>query len=250
MAQSGTLEVDLLFPRNGTWKPTAILPIVFAVQQPQLGILIQKQVIRWRFRQNNNSSASAHEGTTTFDLNSTTPGLYLATGFSDAFANVEGLWGLQWQVSLRNCSEISSEHAIPSFSSFSESIFMHFRTNNSAPTPNLETALSLDSCHDLDSLAFSVSAIQNIRAGSEELLSTTCAALGDSPMVAGSPCSVTIDAAASASASAAISYSVCQATSTACAAPSSSTKPLAATRLGKSWTLCVVILAIVGGVLF
>jgi hypothetical protein len=29
MAQSGTLEVDLLFPRNGTWKPTAILPIVF-----------------------------------------------------------------------------------------------------------------------------------------------------------------------------------------------------------------------------
>jgi hypothetical protein len=248
-APSGILEVDLLFPRNGTWKPTSIMPIVFAVQQPQLGVLIQRQIIRWRLGQVNNASRSIHEGTATFDLNATTSGLYLATGISDALAGIEGGWEIQWMVSLRNCTQLSSENTRIEFSAFAESRSTFFQTNDSAPAPSVETALSIDSCQNLDYLVYNVSAVQPVPKGYDTELYLSCAALGDSSVVTGSPCSININAAASTSASAAISYSTCRVTSTACVSPPSTTKTSAATRLKTSTILLSAILSVVGSAL-
>jgi hypothetical protein len=244
--RSGTLELDLMFPRNGTWKPTNLMPIIFAVQQLQLGDLVQRQLIRWRLAQRDNTTLdSIRTGAATIELNSTTPGLYLATGFSDALAGIEGEWIFQWQVSLRNCSELNDRNTLLQFSVSSETRWAYFRTNESAPTLNFETAISPDSCRDVENIAFNVTAIQSIPRGIDPEASPSCAALGAPPKVTGSPCAVTINAAASMSASAAVSYSACQATATACAPPSS-TRPSAATSLRNNWIVLWVAVTLLG----
>jgi hypothetical protein len=232
-AQSGIFEIDLVFPKNGTWSSTSGLPIVFAVQQPQLGVLVQRQVIRWTLnRESNSFNSSGFSGQVTFETNATASNqnLFIATGFTNAISGIEGDWAFRWQVSTRNCSLITSDNALTTFSSSSQGRGVGFRTSKSAPVPNIDTALALDACRDSRWLAYNVSAVQKIPEGSDALLSSSCAALAAQPTVTGNPCAVTISAAASSSASAAISYSACQATSTACASPTTTTKPSAADR--------------------
>jgi hypothetical protein len=232
-AQSGIFEVDLISPRNGTWSPANITPIVFAVQQPQLSALVQRRVIQWTLGQYGNPSDLAiHSGQISFEASGSSPNLYLAAGYTNATAGIEDDWVFRWQFSTRNCSLITSENALSSYTSSSQGRSVGFRTSKSAPALNIDTALSLQSCRDTRYVAYNVTAIQSPpTADINSPVPSSCVVLGSPPMVTGNPCAVTIDAAASSSASAAISYAACQATATSCTSPSATTKPSSGHRL-------------------
>jgi hypothetical protein len=247
-AQSGIFEVDLVFPRNGTWSPSSITPIVFAVQQPQLGALVQSGMIQWTLRQYGNSSdAAGTYGQINFKPNSPSSNSYLATGYTNFTSGIEDDWVFRWQFSTRNCSLITPDNALTSFTSSSQGRSVAFRTSKSAPALNMDMALSLESCGDSRNIAYNVTAIQTPPATDiNSPIPSACAVLGVPALVTGTPCAVTIDAAASSSASAAISYSACQATSTSCVSPSATTKPSAGHRLSSGKSISWAFLGFVG----
>jgi hypothetical protein len=41
------VEYDVIFPRNDTYAPVAVMPVVFAIQNPQAGVPLQFEIGRW-----------------------------------------------------------------------------------------------------------------------------------------------------------------------------------------------------------
>lgn len=55
-ADSGIFEVDLLFPRNTTYAPQALMPVVWAMQNPHLAWPTQATIF-WELWEGNNQTS-------------------------------------------------------------------------------------------------------------------------------------------------------------------------------------------------
>lgn len=98
---TGVVEIDLVFPRNETYAPSTLFPVVFAVQNSELAHFmkpIKCQVWDWR-----NRSSDVARGT--FDMTwakfSESDPYYSYYGFR--VFDKEGTWWLQWTVSWIIC---------------------------------------------------------------------------------------------------------------------------------------------------
>jgi hypothetical protein len=184
----GGFEVDLVFPREGTFSPTNSTPIIFALQNPQraadLGVWI-----KWYLIQTSNTTRSSkydpvglqQEGEILLQsLNkSTISNPYLAWDRMTAIGNIEDVWTFDWTIHWRNCTEFDTNRdtTIEAVEYSQASFTINFTTKGTAPQPaSLETALANNTCRVGDFLALNVTMWGFLPGGGKY-----CSELGDPP---------------------------------------------------------------------
>jgi hypothetical protein len=220
-ADIGTFEVDLLFPRNGTWAPTDTLPIVFGVQNPALAAPLAATKIYWSlYRSENISVRDPAYGEFDFGkLNETTANPYFASAVTDITADTEGTWAFRWRLEYGNCFVDPDDGTRVSYTFSAPSKFIIFTTTKSATIPSTEAALPYaDSCGTSQLFALNVTSIQDVPVPHEFQGQRSCAVLGATPTNA-RPCAAALNPAASSSVSAALSHAACVATHISCPSP-------------------------------
>ncbi|KAH8705985.1 hypothetical protein BGW36DRAFT_20912 [Talaromyces proteolyticus] len=192
-ASPGIFEVDALFPRNETYTPQALMPIVFALQNPALASPLVASM-SWELWEGNNytSPGSVTDGGfefATLDFSSNDP--FLVTRIVNTLAYPDGFWTLSWSLEIYNCSQ--SEHSTQSITVSNATVFTISRSGRA---PDLVAATSADMCGTADGYAFNVTSFGD-----------TCGVLGSSPTT--NSCAATIDPAAASSIYAAATASAC-----------------------------------------
>ncbi|GKZ37252.1 hypothetical protein AbraIFM66950_008709 [Aspergillus brasiliensis] len=195
----GIFEVDLIFPRNETYTPQALMPIVFALQNPSLASPLEA-TIYWGLREGNNWSAPGSitdAGFELFTLNATSSGPHFVTSFVNTLAYPDGPWTFTWTLQITNCSLAETASCLGSESANCSLAYnpnkaitvnnaILFNVSQSGQAPNLQAASSSDMCDTMEAYAF------NVTSTTEE-----CGFLGPSPTT--NPCAATVNASAASS---------------------------------------------------
>lgn len=205
---SGTLEIDFLFPRNETYAPHALMPLVIALQKPSLALGVAS--IGWGIARGGNSTdpyflyASGgvwEPGNTLFEPNLTyAVEPYFSYRAIDTLAYPEGLWTLYWTIYINNCS--TPDHAVQKSGSVT------FTTSKNGKAPDLEAATAPGACRNVPGYAFDISSVhQNTTVHEYE---NKCGVLGPYKESDANPCGASINATAASSISAAMTYTACE----------------------------------------
>lgn len=180
-----TFEVDLLFPRNETYAPSWLMPVVFAIQSPSLAVPLSAS-IQWNMWEGNNTRSLGSVGGGGFDVagdvttaTSTPKNPYLLSSAVNTISYPDGVWTLAWYVQYNICG--SPTH--------SENFTTVFTVSKSGKAIDLQAATSSDVCGAAEAQAFNITSS-----------SGGCGMLGPSSTT--NPCAATIDSAAASSLSA------------------------------------------------
>ncbi|KAJ5560199.1 hypothetical protein N7513_002598 [Penicillium frequentans] len=192
-ASPGIFEVDLVFPRNATYSPQALTPIVWALQNPSLASTLTAS-ITWSLWEGNNQSSPGSIGSGLVELNqldvsSSEP--LLVSEFVDAVAYPDGDWTLAWSLSVYNCSQLEGH-----YHDITRSNSTVFTISKSGQKPDLVAATSADECGTMKAYAFNVTSFGDV-----------CGDLGPTPTT--NPCAVTINSTATSSIYAAATAYAC-----------------------------------------
>ncbi|KAJ5769041.1 hypothetical protein N7520_003600 [Penicillium odoratum] len=176
IASPGIFEVDLVFPRNATYTPQALTPIVWALQNPS---------------SNQGSPGSVSDGLIELNEQMTSNELFLVSDFVNTIAYPNGHWTLLWTLEFYNCSQLSGNPTV-----YTRSDPTVFTISNSGQEPDLLAATSADECGTMEAYAFNVTSFGE-----------ACGYLGPTPTT--NPCAVTINSTATSSLYAAATASAC-----------------------------------------
>jgi hypothetical protein len=199
----GVFEVDLVFPQEGTFAPTNVTPIIFAVQNPQRGQDLGA-FIRWTLSKTSNTTRpSPYElpgkvqggEIDLYSVNtSTISNPYLASDRMIVIGDIEDTWYFEWTIRYSNCSDFYTnrntsltavEHGYSSYG-------INFTTQRTAPRPaNLDTALSNDTCRVGDYLNLNVTMYGVLPGGGDD---PYCSILGDPITEENRNCRISSDA--------------------------------------------------------
>ncbi|KAK1544894.1 hypothetical protein CPAR01_02396 [Colletotrichum paranaense] len=206
--QSGVVEVDLVFPRNETYAPTPLLPIVFGFQNSHLapGLALKIGFSIWNY---NNKSDSVK--TTEYDVRfanfSSSDPYYEYRGF--AMFNVEGTWQIRYTVSWFSCTEDSFKYPYE-LPSNNTSNAMIFTTKTAGQSVDLMAATNGQDCSSDAGVAISVTDTLNSTGISKWPGGDTCAVVASST-VTPNPCKIKMSEADASSISAAVTARACEA---------------------------------------
>ncbi|KAF5664494.1 hypothetical protein FHETE_7085 [Fusarium heterosporum] len=100
---TGTLEIDLVFPRNDTYNPSPMMPIIFSYRNPKLIPILQPSVYYQIWDRNDMDKLVAGGQLSTQSLNLSTVDDPHFEHFSSKEFNREGEWFLTFRVSWQNC---------------------------------------------------------------------------------------------------------------------------------------------------
>ncbi|GLB07561.1 hypothetical protein ABZX51_007350 [Aspergillus tubingensis] len=182
-AYSSIFEVDLISPRNETYAPEALMPIVFALQNSPLASSLEAY-ITWDLLEGNNRSSPGSINGGLLELASSdlwSSGLHFVTRFVDTLPYPDGSWTFAWTLHISDCSQNGSE---PQDIKFHNDIV--FTVSQSGKAPSLEAATSSGTC-----------GIQNANALNVTAIGEECGVLGPSPTT--NPCAATVNASAASS---------------------------------------------------
>jgi hypothetical protein len=187
----GIFEVDLVFPREGTFSPTNSTPIIFAVQNPQraadLGAYINWVLIQTSNKTRPNSYSppgQKQEGQISLqsiNVSTVLSNPYLAWDRITAIGDTEDIWEFDWTIRYRNCTEFSTERntTVVGIEYAQSSYGINFTTQRTASQPaSLVTALANNTCRVGDYFAVNVTMWEPLP-GSEG--DKYCSELGDTP---------------------------------------------------------------------
>ncbi|KAL7924301.1 hypothetical protein ACQKWADRAFT_286390 [Trichoderma austrokoningii] len=137
-----TFEVDLLFPRNETYAPSWLMPVVFAIQNPSLAVPLSAS-IQWNMWEGNNTRSPGSFGGASFDVAgdvttaiSTPKSPYLLSSAVNTISYPDSVWTLAWYVQYNICG--SPTH--------SENFTTVFTVRKSGKAIDLEAATLSDIC--------------------------------------------------------------------------------------------------------
>ena len=192
-------EVDLLFPRNETYTPQALMPIVFAMQNPTLASPLGALIFWELWEGNNRSSPGAVNGGLELNLdNLSFSDPLFVTRFPNTLPYPDGSWTLTWSLQVTNCT------APPKQSNDTDAIQLSsttvFTVSSSGQAPDLVAATSADMCGTAEAYAFDMTS-------SSDECGSPGGLLGPSPTT--NPCAASIDAAAASSIYAAATAFAC-----------------------------------------
>ncbi|KAJ5765383.1 hypothetical protein N7520_004942 [Penicillium odoratum] len=195
-ASSGVFEVDLIFPRNETYTPSPLMPMVFALQNPSMAVPMEA-LIEWQLLEGGNISApgSILSGALELDLMSSLnvstdldkatldlPGYpLLVTRYLDTFSYPDGSWNFEWTLQVSNCTY---GNYAPNVLQMTNNVT--FTTSKLGKAPDLVAATSARTCDTAEGYAFNATSIE-----------ATCGVLGPTPTT--NLCAITIDSAAESS---------------------------------------------------
>ncbi|KAJ5481825.1 hypothetical protein N7475_000637 [Penicillium sp. IBT 31633x] len=138
-----SLEVDLVFPRNETYAPSAFMPIVFAIQNPQFSSLLELNVTYIISRPRDyieTSDPSIFKANSSTNFGSDYRFLYNTTDY----VNSEGQWELTWSADYSRCNSNDTDETIIMGNSTINSII--FTTKNGSSKLDLVAASKDDTC--------------------------------------------------------------------------------------------------------
>jgi hypothetical protein len=190
----GNLEVDLLFPGNSTYTPQALMPIVFAVQNPTL-VSQFKVGIDWSLWEGNNqTSPGSIVGLLENFVPSNRSNQILVTRIINTMAYPDGVWTLAWSMSFLNCTPEGDIE--PQTLSYLNSTTT-FTVSASGRAPDLVAATSAQMCGTTNGVALSATSFGR-----------NCGVLSPKNATA-TPCAATINSAAASSIYAAATDAAC-----------------------------------------
>jgi hypothetical protein len=179
-----TFEVDFLFPRNETYAPSWLMPVVIAIQNPSLAVPLFATV-KWNLWEGNNTRSPGAITGGHFDVGGDVATArpapsnpYLLSTAVNTISYPDGVWTLVWYVQYNICGQPTQ----------SENFTTVFTVSKSGNATDIEAATSSDICGTTEAQAFNVTS------------SDLCHLLGPTPTT--NPCAVTIDSAAASSLSA------------------------------------------------
>jgi len=198
-------EVDLLFPRNDTYAPTVLMPMVFAIQNSAVAVALDLALEWYLYKlTDGNITTVGNDFITKSYFNAFTSGPYYEYISHYNVTTVEGTWLLIWIVSSVNCTQFpTSDSSIPGYMQGNK---VFFTTKNGAQATDLVAATADDVCASAESFTFNVTGVENVPMGSGKV--TTCAAVA-SMSPTSSPCAAQLNATGASSISAALTYSAC-----------------------------------------
>ncbi|KAI1375638.1 hypothetical protein F4677DRAFT_421929 [Hypoxylon crocopeplum] len=216
-----TAEVHLIYPRNDTYAPTTLMPIVFAIQNSQLAAPLDLN-IQWDIYQIGVYDGLVASGVlllTGVDFSNNSDPYFKFT--STAKLNVtEAAWMLMWTLSSGNCS-IGSEGDdgwTDNLSYYNRVMVAHFTTKNGTKEPDLVAATAVDNgvcaSNTQGYFTFNVTGTLHVSDPRKYDGRDTCAILAPpEPTVSANAtaCGPSIDASAASSISAAITSRACKA---------------------------------------
>ncbi|PYH88503.1 hypothetical protein BO71DRAFT_403797 [Aspergillus ellipticus CBS 707.79] len=188
-SNSGTLEVDLIFPRNETYSPEGLMPIVFAVRNPVL-TQVASAGITWSLWEGDNltspgSMTDAFLPLMPWDdqVNSTSSEPSFITRLINTTLYPDGIWTFSWTLALYNCSAHWQD---PDTNLIVANNNITFTVSKSGQAPDLVAATSSEACGATVGYAYDIRGSRGM-----------CALIG--PNVTANPCSVSINSSTAAS---------------------------------------------------
>ncbi|KAJ5701127.1 hypothetical protein N7488_008675 [Penicillium malachiteum] len=192
-ASPGIFEVDLVFPRNATYSPQALTPIVWALQNPSLASPLTAS-LTWNLWEGNNRGSPGSVGGGAIELslmNVSSSEPLLVPEFVNTVAYPDGDWTLTWTLSIYNCSQLEGH-----YQDITRSDSTVFTISKSGQDPDLVAATAADECGAIEAYAFNVTSFGDV-----------CGYLGPTPTT--NPCAVTINSTATSSLYAAATAYAC-----------------------------------------
>jgi hypothetical protein len=231
-----TVEVDLIFPRNDTYAPSALFPIVFAFQNAALAPSLDPgfELDLWDL--------------TSLNLTGYSPALDLAwTNFSGSDPKYvytfvthpkASSYRLEWAFGAGNCSD---QGGTVELGGGFRSNSVEFTIQNGAQPPDLVAATAGASCSNMSHFAFNLTGTLDIAVPAQYDGRNTCAVFSDvQSLVAGNPCAVQVGSATASSISAALTATACVAVSPVVSCPP--TKNVASGGRDTGFTGCMAVL--------
>lgn len=242
-----TVEVDLVFPRNETYAPSAVFPVVFALQNPALVPSLDPgfQLELWQNIAHNNSLDLPNIDLGGVNFTNSTGPLYVYTyalniNTTNTGADATTQYNLAWSFSAGNCSAgTTSSTEAASFGGgfvFNNVIFTIAKEGGVAPSINTTDTLS---CKDLSYLAFNLTGTLTVPDPSTQWDGhASCAEFSDTTPTpaSGNPCAATANASVAASILSGATSSACAAATPAISCPA---KKSSAGALAASYSLSV-----------
>lgn len=209
-----TVEVDLVFPRNDTYAPSALFPIVFAFQNAALAPSLDPgfDLELWDISSSSLTGYSPALDLTATNFSRSDP-LYVYTFVTNLAA---AAYRLQWNFDASNCSDqAGSVNVGGGFQNNS----VAFTIQTGAQPPDLASTTA--SCVNTSHFAFNLTGMLDDGIPAPHDGRKTCAVYSDvKSLVAGNPCAVHVGAAAASSISAALTATACAAMSPVVSCPS------------------------------
>ena len=216
-ADSGVLEVDLLFPRNETYAPTEWMPFVFAVQNTKLAKYLVPTINYegWNVSVGANNSNGAgfsysHDNLQWANWSSEDP--YFVHHFHADLP--EGIWRLDWEFWYSSCNEDWTD-----FTSVGDPVnrnrTLHsvtFTIKEGGQVVDVVAATADDkTCSKENAAAVNVTGKTQGVPSRLDMPDNTCAVVG-SPQPTPTPCQVKVDSAVAASMTASLRAELCNRT--------------------------------------
>ena len=168
-----TVEVDLIFPRNNTYSPTAHMPIVFAIQNSRYAVPLDLSFQYTLFNGSgvfNTPLVTYRElNLTSADFSSSDP--YFAIDSVPYMNTTEGVWTFTWTSFSGNCSYtvINGTHNQAALGAgvwgthvAQDSGPIEFTIKNGAQQPDLVAATADDTCANSGNFTFNVTGTLNV----------------------------------------------------------------------------------------
>ncbi|KAH8680611.1 hypothetical protein BX600DRAFT_504378 [Xylariales sp. PMI_506] len=236
------VEFDVVFPRNSSYAPSELIPIVFAIQNPQAADSLAFSV-QWTLTQVGVGQVDGSYIDLTSTNYSSDPYYVVASTY---FPNVtEGEYRLLWGLEAGNCSQGVLE---PTYFSLDNTVTFTFK--NGSQQPDLVASTASDTCAGIPSRTFNVTGTLALPASvALDQARSSCAVLGQ-PTPSPDPCVLNMDSAQASSISAAITASACAGThpvlTTGCAQATQSASVGSPSRTGESWISGYVAIGLLG----
>ncbi|KAI0111992.1 hypothetical protein F4814DRAFT_424395 [Daldinia grandis] len=214
-----TLEVDLIYPRNGTFAPTVLTPIVFAIRNPQLAEPLDLG-FQWDIYKGDQPVTDGPFSSGSKDLQwvnfSNISDPYFVYTYTKKL-NFEDSWWMRWEVVWGNCSKTLSTIDPVEISFSRRTNVIDFTTKNGAKQLDLATVNMPDddTCGNVTDthIALNLTGVLDTPRPSQYDGREICAVLAPPSNVTAPPptrtCGAEVGASAASSISAAITSRVC-----------------------------------------
>ncbi|KAE8333335.1 hypothetical protein BDV39DRAFT_199062 [Aspergillus sergii] len=191
----GVAEVDLIFPRNESYPPSALTPIIFAIQNPTLLSSVYPQIRYYIEEVNANSSERvSYSGSLELaKLNYTGSDPYFLYWSTSKFDS-EGIFKITWALDIYNCSHEPDSTDLTVGYLGGRGRQSYFSIRNGTSPPDFVAATEDGTCEK--SLAQAVHVPEFINVPSAQIWggpTRTTARYAPKPTWRGSSCAVTAD---------------------------------------------------------
>ncbi|KAE9376389.1 hypothetical protein N431DRAFT_367431 [Stipitochalara longipes BDJ] len=207
-----TVEIDLLFPRNTTYSPSILFPLIFAFQNAPLAPSLDPgfDLQLWDITASNGLNTTSYSPS--LDLSLTNFSLTDPTYVYTFLTNLKPAnYRLVWDFGASNCSLEGG--AFTYGGGFRDnSVEFTIQEGAQAMMPDLVTATNSAGCDGIGHFAFNLTGTLDIAIPAQYDNRNTCAVFDEEqPLVQGNPCAVQISSATASSISAAITATACKA---------------------------------------